>query len=100
MKEAESTQGNESLHNIHISLGETKQISWDRASSAHDSWAATVLCKNTGQSFSKWIYDSLDIAIGEHQQQQLVKWEHEEEYHSKIKKTDLYKQIRKRKREE
>ena len=58
------------------------------------------MCKNTGQSFSKWIYDALDIAIGEHQQQQLVKWEHEEEYHSKNKKTDKYKQIRMRKREE
>jgi hypothetical protein len=99
LKEGGSTQANESLHNIHTSFG-GKRIFWGRSSSAKDSWGATVLRKNEGRSFTKFIYDELDISVGKHQQIYLDKWDKEEQYHSKWKKQPKIINKRKKSKDE
>src|ERR1700722_3545670 len=98
LKEGGSTQANEALHNIHTSFG-GKRIFWGRNSSANDSWSAATLRKNNGRSFSKLIYDELDICIGKYQKISLDRWENEDKFHSKLKQESKYKNKRKKSRE-
>ena len=99
LKEGGSTQANEALHNIHTSFG-GKRVFWGRSSSANDSWGAAVLRKNNGRSFSKLIYDELQISVGKNQQIILDRWDNEEKYHSNWKQKPEVKNQRKTSRDE
>ena len=70
------------------------------SSSANDSWGAAVLRKNNGRSFSKLIYDELQISVGKNQQIILDRWDDEEKYHSNWKQKPEVKNQRKRSRDE